>query len=71
LWAFYRNDDFKSGALEAVNLGGDSDTVGAVFGQLAGAFYGETGIPIDWIVSTHSSHGCYHFAQDIMAAKRQ
>jgi ADP-ribosyl-[dinitrogen reductase] hydrolase len=29
----------------AVNLGDDADTTGAVYGQLAGAFYGEKAIP--------------------------
>jgi len=33
----------------AVNLGDDSDTVGAVYGQLAGAFYGEGEIPERWL----------------------
>ena len=32
----------------AVNLGDDADTTGAVYGQLAGAYYGEAGIPIEW-----------------------
>jgi ADP-ribosyl-[dinitrogen reductase] hydrolase len=32
----------------AVNLGDDADTTGAVYGQLAGAFYGEEGIPAEW-----------------------
>lgn len=49
LWAFARTDDFKAGALLAVNLADDADTVGAVYGQLAGAHYGVTGIPGDWI----------------------
>jgi ADP-ribosylglycohydrolase len=35
-------------AVERVNLGDDADTTGAVYGQLAGAFYGEEGIPEDW-----------------------
>lgn len=48
LWAFAHTDDFRSGALEAVNLGDDADTTGAVYGQLAGAFYGASGIPIEW-----------------------
>jgi ADP-ribosylglycohydrolase len=34
--------------LLAVNLGDDADTTGAVYGQLAGAFYGEGGIPTAW-----------------------
>jgi ADP-ribosyl-[dinitrogen reductase] hydrolase len=48
LWAFSRSDSFRSGCLLAVNLGDDADTTGAVFGQLAGAYYGEDGIPQDW-----------------------
>ncbi|MDN7879985.1 ADP-ribosylglycohydrolase family protein [Burkholderia aenigmatica] len=70
LWAFYHNDDFESGMLAAVNLAGDADTIGAVFGQLAGASYGETRIPVRWIVNTHAAHGFYHFAEDLLAASR-
>jgi ADP-ribosylglycohydrolase len=32
----------------AANLGNDADTTAAVYGQLAGAFYGEQGIPAEW-----------------------
>ena len=49
LWAFHRNSDFRSGTLEAVNLGDDADTTGAVYGQIAGASYGAGGIPADWL----------------------
>lgn len=48
LWAFYRSDSFQEGALLAVNLGHDTDTTGAVYGQLAGVFYGEQTIPEHW-----------------------
>ncbi len=48
IWAFMTTDNFKDGALKAVNLGGDSDTIGAVYGQLAGAYYGLEAIPIEW-----------------------
>ncbi len=48
LWAFYHGDSFREGCLLAVNLGDDADTTGAVYGQLAGAFYGELGIPQTW-----------------------
>ncbi len=48
LWAFYHARDFREGALLAVNLGNDADTTGAVYGQLAGAFYGEENIPAAW-----------------------
>lgn len=49
LWAFATTDDFRSGALEAVNLGDDADTTGAVFGQMAGAAYGASAIPDRWL----------------------
>lgn len=48
LWAFDRSDSFREGALLAVNLGDDADTTGAIYGQLAGAYYGIGGIPIEW-----------------------
>ena len=31
-----------------MNLGGDADTVGAIFGQLGGAYYGVESIPTEW-----------------------
>jgi ADP-ribosyl-[dinitrogen reductase] hydrolase len=48
LWAFARSTTFEDGALLAVNLGDDADTTGAVYGQLAGAFYGVEAIPTRW-----------------------
>jgi ADP-ribosylglycohydrolase len=48
LWAFYHGETFEEGCLLAVNLGDDADTTGAVYGQLAGAHYGEQGIPERW-----------------------
>ncbi|HOG48386.1 MAG TPA: ADP-ribosylglycohydrolase family protein [Anaerolineae bacterium] len=48
LWAFYRSESFRDGALLAANLGDDADTTAAVYGQLAGAYYGEQGIPESW-----------------------
>jgi ADP-ribosylglycohydrolase len=48
LWAFHRTDTFRDGALAVVNLGEDADTTGAVYGQIAGAYYGADGIPAEW-----------------------
>jgi ADP-ribosylglycohydrolase len=48
LWAFATTDTFADGALAAVNLGDDADTTGAIYGQLAGAYYGATAIPEPW-----------------------
>jgi ADP-ribosyl-[dinitrogen reductase] hydrolase len=46
LWAFHDAKNFEEAVLKAVNLGGDADTIGAVCGQLAGAYWGESGIPV-------------------------
>jgi ADP-ribosylglycohydrolase len=48
LWAFHSSSDFRTGCLSAVNLGDDADTTGAVYGQIAGAYYGLAGIPETW-----------------------
>lgn len=47
LWAFYRTESFKEAVTLAVNLGEDTDTSAAITGQIAGAYYGESGIPQD------------------------
>jgi ADP-ribosyl-[dinitrogen reductase] hydrolase len=49
LWAFHHSTSFEEGALLAVNLGDDADTTGAIYGQLAGAYYGSEGIPDRWL----------------------
>jgi ADP-ribosylglycohydrolase len=48
LWAFATTGSFQEAVLRAVNLGDDADTTGAVCGQIAGAFYGESAIPQPW-----------------------
>jgi ADP-ribosyl-[dinitrogen reductase] hydrolase len=49
LWCFDQTTNFKDCILMAANLGDDADTTAAQAGQLAGAFYGESGIPTDWL----------------------
>ena len=49
LWAFHGADNFREAVLNAVNLGDDADTTGAVCGQLAGAHWGAAGIPQAWL----------------------
>jgi ADP-ribosyl-[dinitrogen reductase] hydrolase len=48
LWCFLQTDSFEAAVLRAANLGDDADTTAAVCGQVAGAFYGEAGIPDHW-----------------------
>jgi ADP-ribosylglycohydrolase len=49
LWAFHHSGSFRQGCLLAANLGDDADTTAAVYGQLAGAVYGEHAIPGSWM----------------------
>jgi ADP-ribosyl-[dinitrogen reductase] hydrolase len=51
LWAFNLTRNFRDALVAAVNLGGDSDTIGAVCGQLSGAYYGYSAIPTEWITA--------------------
>lgn len=42
---FLYYDNFIDGLIYCISLGEDTDTVGAVYGQIAGAYYGLSGIP--------------------------
>ncbi len=72
IWAFYQTDSFRDGCLLAVNLGNDADTTGAVYGQLAGAFYGDQAIPDSWLeklarreLITSYAEGLYELSQEV------
>lgn len=56
LWCFAKTETFSEGALLAANLGGDSDTIAAVYGQIAGAYYGEPEIPAVWLQKLSHQH---------------
>jgi ADP-ribosylglycohydrolase len=49
LHVIYYTNTFEEAIIKVVNLRGDSDSVGAVVGQIAGAYYGLENIPPDWI----------------------
>ena len=49
IWCFLNTDSYVDCVLRAVNLGDDTDTVGAVAGGLAGLYYGIDDIPKEWI----------------------
>ncbi len=48
LWCFHTTDSFRDAILAAANLGDDADTTAAICGQIAGAYYGLSGIPEGW-----------------------
>jgi ADP-ribosyl-[dinitrogen reductase] hydrolase len=49
LWAVLRSATFEETVCLVVNRGDDADTIGAITGALAGALYGEAGIPARWL----------------------
>ncbi|HOZ49723.1 MAG TPA: ADP-ribosylglycohydrolase family protein [Candidatus Hydrogenedentes bacterium] len=49
LWAFHKSVSFRDGCFLAANLGDDADTTAAIYGQIAGAFFGASGIPQPWL----------------------
>jgi len=58
MWAFLSTDNYKDGLKRVVSLGEDTDTTGAVYGQIAGAYYGLNVIPwtdkITWSEKIHT-----------------
>ena len=48
-WSFWTTSSFEEAILTAANLGDDADTTAAVCGQVAGAYYGRSGIPERWL----------------------
>ncbi|MCH8529596.1 MAG: ADP-ribosylglycohydrolase family protein [Balneolaceae bacterium] len=65
LWAFWNSSTFEEGLLMAVNLGDDADTTGAIYGQLAGAFYGLPAIPEPWVHDLHYSEEIVRLANEL------
>lgn len=53
-WSFVTTDCFEDAVVRAANLGDDADTVAAVCGTLAGAFYGYDEIPGRWRDQLHN-----------------
>jgi ADP-ribosylglycohydrolase len=71
LWAFYRSADFKEGALMLANLGDDASTACAIYGQLAGAFYGISDLPIEWTEKLSMKQKIEEFATQIFNFSEQ
>lgn len=46
---FYTTDSFYETVLKVANLGVDADITAAICGQVAGAFYGLSNVPDNWI----------------------
>ena len=69
LWCFYQTDTFESAILNAANLGDDADTTAALCGQIAGIFYGESGIPTKWLERLFMCTEITDFAESLSQPK--
>lgn len=67
LWAVLHTLSFEDAVVAAVNRGADADTVGAVTGAIAGAWYGLEAIPKRWRDVVHSNNRLLKYADDLLA----
>ncbi|MBQ7650331.1 MAG: ADP-ribosylglycohydrolase family protein, partial [Victivallales bacterium] len=70
LWAFETTSSFEDGMIAAVNLGGDADSIGAVFGQIAGAYYGYKAIPERWLAKIKDRKVVNDLIEDCIAQSK-
>lgn len=61
--------DFRHGVLLAVNHSGDSDSTGAITGNLLGMIYGIDGIPAEWIAHLEVRNMIEEMVEDAVVAQ--
>lgn len=64
LWAFLTTNTYSSAVFRAINLGGDTDTIGAIAGGLAGIVYGIESISDNWIQCLARKEEIYDLLSD-------
>lgn len=64
LWAFFHADRYRDVVLNAINLGGDTDTIAAIAGGIAGIYYGLDDIPAEWIQSIVKKEELYQLFEE-------
>jgi len=68
LWCYWNTDNFKDCVLMACNLGDDADTTAAIAGQIAGAHYTQSGIPMEWLAKLTMAKEIGALAQELVKA---
>ncbi|HEY9827501.1 MAG TPA: ADP-ribosylglycohydrolase family protein, partial [Stenomitos sp.] len=68
LWCFWTTETYEQAILAATNLGDDADTTAAICGQVAGAYYGESGIPPHWLTQLAMREEITELADQLQAA---
>lgn len=71
LWCFWTTNTFEQAILAATNLGDDADTTAAICGQIAGAYYGDSGgessIPARWLEQLTMRYEITRLAEQLAA----
>ncbi len=71
LWCFYTTGNFHDAVLAAANLGDDADTTAAITGKVAGAFYGEAGIPAEWLATVAMAKEIGEMAEQLLQREKK
>jgi len=69
IYSFLRSSSFKEAVVYAVSLGGDTDTIGAMTGAIAGAFWGIEGIPAEWVKNIENADYIKELARKLWETK--
>lgn len=69
VWGFLNFDNFRQGMIEVIRLGGDTDTNAAIYGQLAGAYYGYDAIPENWLNELYYRDELKELADNLLKEK--
>jgi ADP-ribosylglycohydrolase len=70
LYLLLATDCFEEALIEVINLGGDTDTAGAILGAMAGAYYGVEAIPSRWLNGLQNRDGIEARAEAIAKRSR-
>jgi ADP-ribosylglycohydrolase len=71
LWCSLNAVSYEAGVLQAINLGEDTDTTGAVTGGLLGLRFGLKTIPIEWIQALARRNDIFNLCQRFQLACQQ
>ncbi|SMB97036.1 poly(ADP-ribose) glycohydrolase ARH3 [Thermanaeromonas toyohensis ToBE] len=68
IYAFLRHlESFEEALVYAVNLGGDTDTIGAMTGAISGAYHGKDGIPPRWLDKLENGSKGRRYVEELAA----
>jgi uncharacterized protein (DUF1810 family) len=70
VWGLANYISFEDGLVAVIKLGGDVDTNGAIYGQLAGAYYGYSAIPKKWLKDLYLHEEIRDLADKLLAMKK-